>query len=213
MANYCYNKVIITHNDITKVRDLYRITAGDFFNIILPPPVELCNEDTLRNKEYNMEAFGADNLHDWRTKNWKNGCVPVGDCHIRTLSKCGSILTLGFETKWAPAVGIYDELQRQGYHVKAYFCSFMSNFCGSYIYGIGEWINFSNDCRSIPLDIDLIFNLSEAVKEFYAVQMEDVDDTQDGEDDTDDIKLPPQHDDNIAYFKVIADEMSSQGGR
>ena len=208
MANWCYNKVIITHDDDQKIQELYRICAGDFFNFILPPPIELCNEETLRHKQYNLEEFGADNLHDWRKKNWKNGYIPVDGCQIRTLSSCGSILTLGFDTKWVPAVGIYDELQRQGYHVKAYFCCEDSCFCGSYIYGIGEWINYLEDDQDIPLDIDLIFNgLAEAVKGMKKAFKQHVDAKRD-DINVQEPEVSIQHDNDMAYFQGIVDEIS-----
>ena len=135
MTDCCINKVIITHDNKSKVRGLYHVSAGDFFNFILPPPIELCNKDTLLNKEYNLEEFGADNLSDWRLKNWGNRCSPIFGCEERKLSKNGEILYLNFVTKWIPAIGIYQELERQGYRVKAYLWDPAGCYCGSFIYG------------------------------------------------------------------------------
>ncbi len=62
MANFCISKVTITHENKSKVRGLYHVSSGDIFNFILPPPVERCNEDTLLNKEYNIEQFQKETL-------------------------------------------------------------------------------------------------------------------------------------------------------
>ena len=72
MPNHCLNKTIITHDDKVKITDLYRISAGEFFDWILPPPIEFSNKETTRHKQYNLEEFNADSLHDWRRKNWGN---------------------------------------------------------------------------------------------------------------------------------------------
>ncbi len=209
MSNLCYNKVIITHDDITKVRDLYRSTACDFFNFILPTPVELWNKDTLRNKQYNPEKFGADNLYDWRIKNWGSGGPVADEIHIRTLSKHGKTLMLAFDTKWKPPIGIYEELQRQGYYVKAYFHSMESCYCGSFIYGVGEWYQGVGYPDDVPLDIYRMFNVKAAEKAYYDDCIINADDMpSDKEDVVEDPALSTQrHTDNTAYFRDIVDEI------
>jgi hypothetical protein len=161
MANFCINKVVITHENKSKVRGLYHISSGDIFNFILPPPVELCNEDTLLNKKYNIEQFGADNLSDWRIQNWGNESPPVFGCEERKLSKNGDILYLDFVTKWIPAIGIFEELERQGYRVKAYYWDPYRDFCGSFIYGTTDYFNYLERDRDVPPDIDMMFGIEE----------------------------------------------------
>ncbi len=88
MANPCYNKVIIRHDDFSKVQDLYHITSGDFFNFIKPYPLELYNQRTLKDTQYNLEEFGAESLRDWINKNWTSR-APYPWTIERTLSKEG----------------------------------------------------------------------------------------------------------------------------
>ena len=169
MANYCITKVIITHDDKSKVRGLYHVSAGDFFNFILPPPLELCNKDTLRDKQYNLEEFGADNLSDWRLKNWGNRYPPVFGAEERKISPNGDILFLDFVTKWTPAIGIFEELERQGYRVKAYFWEPAGCYCGSFMFGTTEYINYVEGDQDIPPDIDMFFGIEEYVRIFEPI--------------------------------------------
>jgi len=89
MANPCYNKVIIRHDDLTKVKDLYHITSGDFFDFIKPYPLELCDEENSKDRQYLIEEYGADNLYDWIMENWSSG-RPYPETLERTLSRDGS---------------------------------------------------------------------------------------------------------------------------
>lgn len=164
MANFCINKVIVTHPDKSKVRGLYNVSSGDIFTFILPPPTELYNEETLKDKQYNMEEFGADNLHDWRKNNWGNAYPPIFGCEERKISQNDEILFLDFVTKCIPAIGIFEELERQGYRVKAYFWDHCGGYCGSYIYGVVEYINYAEEAHDIPLDVDLVFGIEEYVR-------------------------------------------------
>ena len=166
MSNMCFNRATITHNDKVKVSDLYRISAGDFFNFILPPPVELCNKDTLLDKQYNLEEFGADNLSDWRLKNWGVRFPPTNDWNERTLSENGDFMTMRFDTVWLPARGIYQELEKQGYRVKAYFWEPAGCTCGTYIHGIFEFINYVNCDVDIPPDIDMVYGVDGYRREY-----------------------------------------------
>lgn len=156
---WCLNWAVITHDDRVKVSDLYRNSNGDFFSFILPPPLELCNKDTLRDKQYNLEEFGADSLNDWRIQNWGTGCPPIFNENGRTLSKRHDYMTMRFDTKYNPAIGIYEELERQGYRIKGYFWEPHRGFCGSYICGTYESIDYIQDDRDIPIDIDWVFGI------------------------------------------------------
>ena len=161
MANWCLNRAVITHDMKVKVSDLYRISAGDFFNFFLPPPNELCNEDSLKDKDFNLQEYGADNLRSWRINNWGNPSPPILGWIEREMSDNGDYVTLRLDTKWFPAIGIYEELERQGYRVKAYYWEPYSGICGSYIYGVLEHIVYLNADQDIPYDIDMIFGIEE----------------------------------------------------
>jgi hypothetical protein len=152
---------MITHDDKTKVSDLYRISAGDFFTFIFPPPIELCNKNTLLNKQYNLEEFGADSLRDWRVQNWTTGAPHIFGENERTISEHGDYMTMRFDTKIFPPIGIYEELEKQGYRVKAYFFEPGMAFCGSFIYGILEYVEYLKGDRDIPMDVNWIFNIEE----------------------------------------------------
>lgn len=158
MANPCYNKVIIGHDDLIKVKDLYHITSGDFFEFIKPRPLELCIRENSKDSQYLLDEYGADNLYDWIMKNWDSR-RPYPETLERTLSRDGSFLSLQFDTAWTPPIGIYKELERQGFHLRAYFFSPYSWFCGSFIYGVGDWYNILSNHQDIPQDIDRMFGV------------------------------------------------------
>jgi hypothetical protein len=167
MANPCYNKVIINHIDYSKLTDLYRITSGDFFNFIKPYPLELWDQEYLKDTQYNLEEFGAENLRDWINKNWSSR-RPYPETLERTLSKIGGFLMLQFDTPWTPPIGIYEELERQGFYVRSYFFSPYSCFCGSFINGIGDWYGM-NEAKDIPQDIDRMFGVDEFNKSYASM--------------------------------------------
>lgn len=161
------NKIIISHSDKTKLKDLYRNSAIDFFNYVLPSPVDLCNEESLLDTKYNIEEYGAETLREWRKKNWCTFDTPIPDSIKRKLANDGSFLEITFCTINWPAWGIYEELHRQGYFVRAYFWEpLATDFCGSYIYGVGEVCNhpnrkrFTNKREDIPVDLDRILQIS-----------------------------------------------------
>lgn len=161
MANWCFNYAIITHEDKTKVSDLYRITSGDFFNFILPTPVDLefYSSNLPLDKEYYIDEFGSDNMRSWRIENWGNPSPPILGWCERTISEKGDYVTLEFDTKSFPALGIYQELEIQGYYIKSYYWEPYACICGSYIYGVHDHCSYLNDEQDIPPDVDYIMGV------------------------------------------------------
>ena len=165
MPNYCTNKLIITHDDRNKLKDLYRISAEDFFTFVCPPPVELCNQETLEDSHYNLEEFGADNLQDWKIRNWGTASSAIMYLDDRYLSQNCSYLVISFDTHWHPPIGIYKALGSLGYRVKAYYWERdYGQFCGSFIYGELEHFNYSKGDVDIPPDINAMFPIKEYVE-------------------------------------------------
>ena len=160
MANYTFHYMIATHEDKSKVIDLYHHSyTMNFFEKIFPRPAEFIND--TKNLEY-PKIFVSDRLARWRSKNWGGNEWPSyksGD--FSKLSKSSTIFTTRFALR-APVpapFGIYDELSRQGFRVKAYYLR-PEYFCGSYIYGVHEHIdNYRDEGQDVPEDIDSCFRI------------------------------------------------------
>ncbi len=158
MANYTIHNMIATHEDKSKVNELYNNSySNNFFEKIFPRPAEFIN-DTDGDTKSDRRTPVSDRLARWRSKNW--GCnewpfYELGD--FRELSKSGTIFTTRFAMRTLIPFGIYDELQRQGFRVKVYYCM-GGFFCGSYIYGVHEHIDLLEG-QDVPDDFDWCFSL------------------------------------------------------
>ncbi len=147
MSDYCMNYMIVTHEEKSKIKFLYQISdTEDFFHKILPPPDDKCS---------------FEDKYSWSIKNWGTFSPPMYDsADERKLSENGTIFTFRFDTKIGPPIGIYQELECQGYRVKAYYVEpFGFCFCGSFIYGIHEHIEYLEEGNDIPPDIDWCFGV------------------------------------------------------
>ena len=161
MASYSFHYMIATHEDKSKVKDLYEYSySKNFFEKIFPLPAEFINDTN----EENVKS-----PRDWRIKNWGGNESPYYELDdMRKLSKSGTIFTTYFAMRSCIPFGIYDELHRQGFRVKAYYIM-RHCFCGSYIYGVHEHIRYREEGQDVPDDIDWCFN----VEEYHAMYCEE----------------------------------------
>ncbi len=158
MSNYCLNYIIVTHEEKSKINDLYQNSSTDkFFDKILPPPADPSKNPV----ESYRDMYGP--LGNWRIKNWGTHALPMfDDSDERKISTNGTIFTFRFDTKVLPPIGIYEELERQGFRVKAYYIEPLGcHFCGSYIYGIHEYFEYMKPDQDVPPDIEWCFNVKE----------------------------------------------------
>lgn len=155
MARLASNLVFISHTNKTKLKDLFdRIHDEGIFAYIFPPPLELCDEEILQDEER------AENLVNWKIENWNTSFEPEMSEEKCKISTNGAYLTLRFDTLHWPPIGIYDELLRQGYRVRAYYWEPDACICGSYINGELEHIHYRENEVDIPMDIDYFFPVS-----------------------------------------------------
>ena len=171
MANYTTHNMIVTHEDKSKVNELYNYSySNNFFEKIFPRPAEFINDTNGETARFQKDFFISDRLARWRRKNWGANDWPfyeLGD--FRKLSKSGTIFTTRFALRaHIPApFGIYDELHRQGFLVKAYYCeSSCYCYCGSYIYGVHEHFEYKKEGQDVPDDMNWCFNFN--VQQYYS---------------------------------------------
>lgn len=190
MPNWNQNTVEIK-GPTTKLK-AYSETFKDgegLFNTILPLPKQLEDTTAPTPVDSDQPLFGgATNWYDWRVQNWGtkwdvgegytnelkdlNSLEAKSCSHNPTRTKC-SILTLAFDTAWAPPLGIYEELVRQGFRVKAYYYEPSMDFAGCWEDGDDYSITISdNDHLSkfwgfgIGKELDDEFNICETMAQY-----------------------------------------------
>jgi hypothetical protein len=104
MPNWCENRVEISAIE-PEAQKKFRIMVlamdeGHWFNYVLPVPE------------------GLENLEDysWRVDNWGTGREAV---ELRLDVHNDVQLTATFDTAWSPPIGVYEELHRMGFTVRA----------------------------------------------------------------------------------------------
>ena len=228
MANYKFNCMIATHDDKSKVRDLYRFSYSEnFFERIFPSPAEfidVINEGTPRYRKAKKNSDKLylrrkEQLYLWRKENWGTAESPYYELEdTRKLSKHGTCFTTYFVMRSVPPIKIYDELHRQGFRVKAYYIEPLGfHYCGSYIDGIHEHFEYMKPDQDVPPDIERCFN----VKEWKELETppgpptkQTADDTHDEGKDLDKankakaLSDSERDDENMAYFQEISEEIN-----
>jgi len=197
MANYKFNWMIATHEDKVKVQNLYRFSySKNFFEEIFPLPAEFINDPN----EENIKS-----PRDWRIKNWGTGEWPYYEINdVRKISKSGTIFTTYFGMRTVPPIGIYDELQRQGFRVKAY-CLKPCYYCGTYIYGVQEFSRYWEEGQDVPDDIKKFFNIDYYENRGFDSSSVDEKELNDKEEDETRCNAIESVNDNLEYFQEIAD--------
>jgi len=153
MPNWCNNNVEIT-GPKNKLEELSKACENGLFNHILPIPEELSgttsparDEDKAKNKIL-REKYGYDNWYDWKVNAWGTKWDVDGeDSFLQNEIKDGDTdfhgrLCLAFDTAWAPPVGIYEELIKQDFGVKAFYYEPGMDFAGL-------WQDGNDDCIQV----------------------------------------------------------------
>jgi hypothetical protein len=153
MPNWCNNNIEIT-GPKNKLEELSKACGEGLFNHILPIPEELSgtqsparDEDKKKNKAL-KEKHGYDNWYDWNVNNWGTKWDCSGeDSFYQNEIKDGDTdfhgkLCLAFDTAWAPPIGIYEELIRKDFGVKAFYYEPGMDFAGL-------WEDGNDDCITV----------------------------------------------------------------
>lgn len=154
MPNWCENAVHITAT-VEKLKNLLAKTQehGYMFNVIKPMPQELENEPTgLTDIRLRTKKYGYSDWYGWRVNNWGT----KWDIHVRDIFNFYELIEqlkdqeltdtdtikLYFDTAWTPPIKLYEELEKQGFEICAYYFEKGSEFCGKYEHG-------RDDCQSV----------------------------------------------------------------
>ena len=178
MPNWCNNAVVISHPDQSKLEALAAATReGKFCEFICPVPQELVEtvagskpEGPERDaheaqQKANLEKYGYAHWYDFCVNEWgtKWGVEPYEP--EDAVVKDGK-LEFGFDSAWAPPLGIYERLVEQGFDVKGYYFESGMGFCGRWEDGDDDYYEIggmksAEVAETIPKDLDEMMNISE----------------------------------------------------
>ena len=186
MPNWCNNTVQINHKDKTKMYALVEaINEGKFCNFAKPVPESLSIVAGRVGSDDNPEQIALEeqekvNFAQHGYKNWYDFCVnewgtkwdveaydkvDYDDQH----DKHG--ITFGFDSAWAPPLGVYDALLDQGYTLRAFYYECGMAFAGVYdengddYYDVGGMTSEQVETE-LPRDLDEIMGISESIAEY-----------------------------------------------
>ena len=185
MPNWCSNTLEI--KGPTKKLEEFSKTIKDgegFFNTILPLPKQLEETTSPTPKDSNQPLIdGASNWYDWRVNNWGTKWDVDGEDSFYTNELKDfdtledgterSVLTLAFDTAWSPPEGIFEELSRQGFGIKAYYYEPGMDFAGRWEDGDDEGIqvhDYKHDDKfwteGLGKELDEEFNICEEMAQY-----------------------------------------------
>ncbi len=191
MPNWCNNFVEVSHEDPSKITALAEaLNRGEFCDHVIPVPEVLKDQETTTNygdpekqaradaiRENARKATGYESWYDFCTSRWGTKWDVGGDGQA-DISDDGTMLTAGFDSAWAPPIGVYEELVLQGYQVRAYY--YESGMCYAGIYDNGtddcyqDWGDAQGARDTLPQDLDEMFCISESQADWEAEQEEDL---------------------------------------
>ncbi len=185
MPNWCNNRVSIYHEDRSKVEALVEaIKEGNFCKSIVPIPEDLnivagrVGDDT-NPEQIELERKTAENLEKYGVANWYDFCVnywgtkwdvdPYDPSDVK-VDEYG-VLEFGFDSAWAPPVGIYDKLVEMGYEVEATYYEPGMAYVGRWDNGVDDCIEFGGETSKTVRDVigeelDDEYGISECMAEY-----------------------------------------------
>ena len=182
MPNWCNNTVTISHPDKAKLAALVdAINDGKFCNHVIPVPEDLQitagrlgdgeEQRQLELKEAaNIEKYGVANWYDFCVNEWgtKWDVDPYEKVEFDDQwDKHG--ITFGFDSAWAPPVGVYQQLVEQGFSVRAYYYEGGMCFAGKWEDGYDDYyelggMNSDQVREQLPEDLDECMAISENIE-------------------------------------------------
>ncbi len=174
MPNWCNNTVEVAHEDPAKLKAFVdAVNEGKMCDFIIPVPEDLkivagSLGDTEEQKKLeeatarNVEKHGYGNWYDFCVGRW--GTKWDVDAYDKVEFDAKGV-TFGFDSAWAPPVGIYEEMLAQGFEVRAYYYEPGMNFTGIWDNGDDDYYDIpstSEACREeLPESLDEMFGISE----------------------------------------------------
>jgi hypothetical protein len=195
MPNWCNNRVVISHEDTTKLEALATaIREGKFCNHVIPVPESLHIVagrvgDDNDPKQIELEAQEKANLETHGYSTWYDFCVarwgtkwdidPYDPADVQIKD---NTIEFGFDSAWAPPIGIYAELVEQGFEVEATYYEPGMAYVGRWYMGDDDCIEYGGETSAtvrelIGDELDDEYSISECMAEYEEENLEiDLDD-------------------------------------
>ena len=175
MPNWCNNTVSIAHPDPEKLRALVEaVNEGKFCNHVIPTPEDLQivsgwvgADDSpeqmalVEKQKSNLANHGYKDWYDFQSNRWgtKWDVEPYDKVEFRPEG-----VTFGFDSAWAPPIGVYEELVEQGYSVRAYYYEPGMCYAGKWEDGEDDYYEISDMtseqvANELPSDLDECMNI------------------------------------------------------
>jgi hypothetical protein len=182
--------VVISHEDTAKLEALVgAIKEGKFCNHVIPVPESLhivagmvsdeaeqkkLEEDTARN----IDVHGYGNWYDFCVDRWgtKWDIDPYDPEDVAIKDNC---IEFGFDSAWAPPIGVYAELVEQGFEVEATYYEPGMGFVGRWYYGNDEYYEIGGETSETVRDViggelDEEYGISECMAEYEDMNKDEV---------------------------------------
>lgn len=191
MPNWCNNNATISHTDPAKMQALAEaINKGEFCRYVIPVPESLNitagregDDDDPKQialvaaEKANIEKYGVANWYDFCVNNW--GTKWDVDPYEKVAVDEHNTIEFGFDSAWAPPVGIYEELTNQGFYVTAWYYEPGMAYVGKYEDGYDECLDFGGETSATVRDVigeelDDMYGISEAMAEYEEEEKDDV---------------------------------------
>ena len=191
MPNWCNNWVEVGHEDPAKIKALAEAyNRGEFCDHVIPVPEDLkitagylgdaeAQKELERKTAENQAKYGAGNWYDFCTSRWGTKWDISSEGVDADITDDGKAMTAGFDTAWAPPVGVYEELVEQGYTVRAYYYEPGMCYAGVYDNGSDDCMDLSGMSAKevesvIDSDLDEMFGITEQMYEYEAENEEEL---------------------------------------
>jgi hypothetical protein len=183
MPNWCNNSVSITHlTDPAKLEALASaVREGKFCDFAIPVPEDLkitagflgdgeeqrkLEEATARN----VEKYGFGNWYDYCVNRWGTKW-DVDAYEGENVKVEDGVLSFGFDSAWAPPVGVYEALYEQGFSIKAFYWEGGMCFAGKWEDGNDDYyelsgMNSKQVAEEIDPELDEVMCISESIASY-----------------------------------------------
>jgi len=193
MPNWCNNRVVISHEDTQKLEALVEaIKEGNFCKHVVPIPEDLNIVagrvgDETNPDQIELERRSAENIAKYGVANWYDFCVNHWgtkwdvDAYDPDIKIENNTIEFGFDSAWAPPVGIYEALVDDGFEVEATYYEPGMAYVGRWYNGSDECIEFGGETSKTVRDVvgdelDDEYGISESMAEYEDEEDEELTD-------------------------------------
>lgn len=190
MPNWCSNHITVRGKDPAQIKRLADAFArGEFCNAVIPVPEDLkitagflgdpeAQKELERKTAENLMKYGSGNWYDFCTSYWGTKW-DIGEEGAGEISEDGLEFSGGFESAWAPPMGVAQALFEKGFNVVLYYYEPGMAFVGKYEDGCDDCYELGGETSktvraSIGDELDDFFGISETMAEYEAEDEEEL---------------------------------------